>query len=32
MKPLHLPAIAEELAGLSRPVGMLHPGRRYMFS
>lgn len=32
MKPLHLPAIAEELAGLSRPVEMLHQGRTYTFS
>jgi cAMP phosphodiesterase len=31
MKPLHLPAIAEELAGLSRPVEMLHQGRTYIF-
>lgn len=32
MKPLHLPAIAEELAGMSRPVEMLHQGRTYTFS
>jgi len=32
MKPLHLPAIAEELAGLSRRVEMLHQGRTYTFS
>jgi len=32
MKPLHLPAIAEELAGLGRPVEMLHQGRTYTFS
>ena len=31
MKPLHLPAIAGELAGLSRPVEMLHQGRTYTF-
>jgi len=32
MKPLHLSAIAEELAGLSRPVEMFHQGRTYTFS
>lgn len=31
MKPLHRAAIAEEIAGLSRPVEMLHQGRSYSF-
>ena len=32
MKPLHLPAITAELAGLSRRVEMLRQGRTYTFS
>ena len=32
MKPLHLPAIAAEIAGFGRPVEMLHQGRTYTFS
>lgn len=32
MKPLHLTDLADEIAGLSRPVEMLHQGRTYTFS